>query len=86
MRKIIQLLHIKVATSYQNGTVRKIYNHLTGSPGSFKSLILHAMVSLILLPFTAPQWSRFYLLQGLIVVCNIKNQSEESAMVSTSTR
>ena len=28
--KIIQLLHVTVATSYQDATVRKIYNYLTG--------------------------------------------------------
>ena len=44
------------------------------------------MISLILLPLPAPQWSRFYSFQGLMGLCNIKNQSEECAMVSTYVR
>ena len=31
--KIIQLLHVAIAMSYEDATVRKIYNHLTGSSG-----------------------------------------------------
>ena len=33
VRKIIELLHITVATPYQDTTVRKIYNFLTGFSG-----------------------------------------------------
>ena len=33
VRKIIQLLHITVATSYQDATAGKIYNYLIGSSG-----------------------------------------------------
>ena len=31
--KLIQLLHVTVATSYQDATVRKIYNYFTGFSG-----------------------------------------------------
>ena len=79
VRKIIQLLHLTVATSYQDTTVMKIYNYLTRSSGleiwkpeNFKILALHAMLSLILLPLAVPQLSRFYSFQALIGLCNTK--------------
>ena len=80
VRKIIQFSHVTVETSYQDTTVRKTYNYLTGSSGleiwkpeNFKSFALHAMISLILLPLAAPKWSRFYSFQWLIGLCNIKD-------------
>ena len=43
-------------------------------PANTKSLDLHAMISLILLPFTHTiHWSRFYSFQGLIGLSNLKS-------------
>ena len=68
-----------VATSYQDATIRKSYNYGTWSSGlrfgtrNIKSLTLHAVITLILLPFAAPNWYRFYLVLGLAGLCYIKN-------------
>ena len=45
-------------------------------PENITSLPLHEMISLILLPFTVPHWSRFYSFEGLISLCK-KKESEE---------
>ena len=49
-------------------------------PENIKSLVLHGVINLILLPFVAPQWSHFYSFQGLMGLCG------ENAMVLTSAR
>ena len=63
----MQLFHIAIVTSFPDTTVSKTYKYLTGSPGLeirkpkiFKSLVLDAVISLILLPLAALQWSRIY--------------------------
>ena len=78
VRKTTQTLHIKVATSYQDAIIRKIYNYCTGSSGRENwnhkiSETLHVMISLVLLPFAAPHWSHFYSFQGLLGLSNITN-------------
>ena len=81
--KIIQLFHVTVATHeyHQVAALRKIKNYLTGSSGLeiwnqqiWKPLSgMSAVTSLLLLPFTAPDWSRFCSFPGLMGLCNIKN-------------
>ena len=72
-REVTQLLHITVAASYQDPTVRKFtitsqdpQEWIFGTRKYQKPFlaVLHVMISLILLPFAAPQLSRFYSFQG----------------------
>ena len=74
-REVTQLLHITVAASYQDPTVRKFtitsqdpQEWIFGTRKYQKPFlaVLHVMISLILLPFAAPQLSRFYSFQGLM--------------------
>ena len=55
-------------------------------PENFKSVALHTLTSLILLPLAVVEWSSFYSFEGLMGLCNTKIQSEERAMVLTSVR
>ena len=70
VRKIIQLLHVTM------DNLQVPYRILRAGDlesANTESLALHAMISLILLPFTKPHWSRFYSFHGLMGLCNIKN-------------